>query len=226
MFNIICAVDKSTKGIGINNRLIHKSKVDMNFFRKMTIGNIVIMGKNTFLSIIGYITSNKSNIKDIGKDIEKDGRNIKALPNRYNIVISNDIDFINKYQFIDQSNPSDQPNSMDNIIICSSLKQSLDECKRIIHKNDKCIDIYIIGGSMLYEEAILHPDCKRLYITECEIKHTIDTNIVNMDTIITPDKFFPTIPCNFMLTSVSDTINDNGVDVTFKIYDRKWLIMN
>lgn len=38
-------------GIGLNGNLLVKSKKDMYFFRKMTIGKIVVMGRKTFESL-------------------------------------------------------------------------------------------------------------------------------------------------------------------------------
>ena len=38
-------------GIGLNGNLLIKSKKDMSFFRKMTIGKIVVMGRKTFESL-------------------------------------------------------------------------------------------------------------------------------------------------------------------------------
>lgn len=69
-FKIIVAVDKNL-GIGLQNSLPWKFKLDMHFFREMTIGdknNAIIMGKNTYLSI---------------------GR---SLPKRENLVLSTSLD--------------------------------------------------------------------------------------------------------------------------------------
>lgn len=49
MINIIVAVDKNW-AIGKNNRLMWSIPADMKFFREMTTGNIVIMGRKTLES--------------------------------------------------------------------------------------------------------------------------------------------------------------------------------
>ncbi len=68
MINIIAAVGKNLE-LGKNNNLIWNIPSDLEYFKKMTEGNIVVMGRRTFESIG------------------------KALPNRKNIVIShNSID--------------------------------------------------------------------------------------------------------------------------------------
>ena len=58
-------------GIGFENELLFRVSGDMVQFRKKTTGNVVVMGKNTFLSMPGQ----------------------KALPNRTNIVLTHDRSF-------------------------------------------------------------------------------------------------------------------------------------
>ena len=63
----IVNVDKNW-GIGIGNSLLNHLSPDMKFFKEKTTGNVVVMGKSTFLSFPGQ----------------------KALPNRVNIVLTKD----------------------------------------------------------------------------------------------------------------------------------------
>ena len=63
----IVNVDKNW-GIGIGNSLLNHLSPDMKFFKEKTTGNVVVMGKSTFLSFPGP----------------------KALPNRVNIVLTTD----------------------------------------------------------------------------------------------------------------------------------------
>lgn len=63
--SIIVAVDKQF-GIGLNNKLLCHLPADLQYFKKITDGHTIIMGRNTFLSLPKG-----------------------ALPNRRNIVISN-----------------------------------------------------------------------------------------------------------------------------------------
>ncbi len=65
--NLIVAVDKNWS-IGYKNKLLISIPDDMKFFRETTIGNVVVMGKNTLLSF----------------------PNGKPLKNRENIVITHD----------------------------------------------------------------------------------------------------------------------------------------
>lgn len=47
---IIVAVDKNW-GIGKDNKLLFSLKEDMKFFKRTTLGKVVLMGRNTFLSL-------------------------------------------------------------------------------------------------------------------------------------------------------------------------------
>jgi dihydrofolate reductase len=67
MLSIISAVAKNGI-IGVNNGLPWKLSGDLKYFAKTTTGKTVLMGRNTFLSIVGMIG--------------------KPLPNRKNIVLS------------------------------------------------------------------------------------------------------------------------------------------
>ncbi|MBR3780128.1 MAG: dihydrofolate reductase [Clostridia bacterium] len=63
----IVNVDKNW-GIGIGYKLLNHIPADMKFFKEKTTGNVVVMGKTTFLTFPGQ----------------------KALPNRVNIVLTTD----------------------------------------------------------------------------------------------------------------------------------------
>lgn len=67
--NLIVAVDKNW-GIGCDNKLLAHIPEDMKFFREMTMGKVVVMGRKTFESLPNG-----------------------ALPNRTNIVLSRDENF-------------------------------------------------------------------------------------------------------------------------------------
>lgn len=66
----IVAVDKNW-GIGYKNELLFHVPEDMKFFKEKTLGKVVVMGKNTFLSLPGQ----------------------KPLPNRVNIVLTRSKNF-------------------------------------------------------------------------------------------------------------------------------------
>ena len=68
---ILIASAANDWGIGKDNALLFRVSADMRFFRRLTTGNIVVMGRNTLLSMPGA----------------------RPLPNRENIVLSRDPSF-------------------------------------------------------------------------------------------------------------------------------------
>ena len=121
LFSIILCSD-TENGIGKNNKIPWKNKTDMDFFKKKTILNVVIMGKNTYLSLPN-----------------------KYLKDRINIVISSSFSLENI--------------NNKNIIIKSSLDEALEYC----FLNYKLKKIFVIGGSILYKEALQHKNLKSIY---------------------------------------------------------------
>ncbi len=67
LISSIVSVDKN-RGIGKGNKIPWNIPKDRKWFKEKTLGHVVIMGKNTFLSILGYLG--------------------KPLPGRINIVVS------------------------------------------------------------------------------------------------------------------------------------------
>lgn len=67
--------------------------------------------------------------------------------------------------------------------------------------------VFNIGGAQLCEEAIHMPECMELYITEVTDDFHCDT-------------FFPEIPADFQLASVSEVQEENGIRYVFKRYER------
>ena len=63
----ISAVDKNF-GIGYKNQLLFRIPEDMKFFKKTTIGSIVVMGRNTFDSLGAKPLSDRANFIITNKD--------------------------------------------------------------------------------------------------------------------------------------------------------------
>ena len=109
-------------------------KTDMDFFKNLTTTNltgtipspknVVIMGKNTYLSLP-----------------------IKILPNRINIVISSSYN-----EWRDDAHK--------NLIVFLDFDTALNYCSSMQYKN-----IYVIGGSKLYEEALTHKNMKKIIVS-------------------------------------------------------------
>lgn len=126
IISIISALAKN-RTIGKKNALPWYLPADLKHFKEMTMGKSIVMGLNTF--------------KSIGE---------RALPNRKNIVLSND------------------PNYMvpDGVFVCNSIEQVLEMTK------DEP-EVMICGGASIYAQFL--PMAHRLYLTY--IDHDFDGDI-------------------------------------------------
>ena len=115
MVKMILCVDLNGS-IGKDNDLLFKMKEDMAFFKEQTKNNIVVMGYNTWLSL-----------------------NEKELPNRKNIVLTNE-----------------------NIL---NVETSNDIFKTISRYEKEDKDIYIIGGAYVYNECLKLKIVDEIFIT-------------------------------------------------------------
>jgi len=118
--NIIVAYSK-TGAIGKDNKLLWKLRDDMRFFKEVTSNHTVIMGRKTYESIG------------------------KALPNRTNIIITKQTDYV-----------------APGCIVSNSLENAI----RKVYSNQK---VFIIGGGEIYKQAINLAN--RIYATQvdCDI---------------------------------------------------------
>ena len=74
---IIAAIDNNN-GIGKDNKLLYRLPDDLKRFKKITTGNIVIMGRNTYDSI-GKALPNRENIVITSKDIDDEVYCVRSL---------------------------------------------------------------------------------------------------------------------------------------------------
>lgn len=201
-FNIICALSKSNRGIGFKNDLVWRYKEDMDFFRKTTTlmsgtePNSVIMGRKTWDSI---------------------PPKFKPLSDRKNIVVSRSMEpGWYKYDVKKDSEKSKglkRLNIADNLAkilpvnyvrFASSLNKALEDVERFGNGTLKG-QTFVIGGSQLYEHAIMLSECDKLFITE------VDDNDKNWEF----DVFFPKIPRWFKLM---ESVGGQNKDLRFDMY--------
>ena len=114
--SIIVAVAENN-AIGKDNKLLWHISDDLKRFKKLTTGHIVIMGKKTFDSLPNG-----------------------ALPNRTNIVITDDIN-----------------DKFEDCIMAYSIEDALD-------KSDDNKEIFIIGGGSIYKQFLKYAN--KLYLTK------------------------------------------------------------
>lgn len=107
--------------IGNNGELPWHLPADLKRFKELTSGGVVVMGRKTFESL-----------------------NSKPLPNRVNIVITNDMPFM-----------ADHARSR--VIICSSIRAAIDKAKyeaSVLGLKE----VWIIGGQSIYEQTMPYVD--------------------------------------------------------------------
>lgn len=123
--SIIVAIAKNN-AIGKNNDLLWHISDDLKRFKKYTTNNVVIMGKNTFLSLPNG-----------------------SLPNRKNIVITDDI-----------------TDKFENTEVVFSIDEAIEKAS-----SEK--ENFIIGGGMIYKQFL--PLANKLYLTQ--INKNFDADI-------------------------------------------------
>ncbi|MCK9417123.1 dihydrofolate reductase [Candidatus Dojkabacteria bacterium] len=108
--NIIVSVSENWV-IGKNNKLLWKLNSDLKKFKELTLGHPVIMGQKTFESLPNG-----------------------ALPNRTNIVLTDDINF-----------------SASNVVVAYNINDALLLAESYCGDSD---DVFIIGGGMIYKQFL------------------------------------------------------------------------
>lgn len=109
--------------IGKDGGLPWKCREDMKDFREKTTGNVVMMGRKTWESI-GH-----------------------ALPNRDNVVVSNDREWVTEM--------NDKYKSQDNLIFVKGLLDAIRTAKIMSGKYDSDVcKVYVIGGAKLIDSML------------------------------------------------------------------------
>lgn len=126
--SIIAAVAEKDRAIGKDNKLLWNIPEDLEHFKKTTLGHPVIMGSRTFESLPGG-----------------------ALPNRVNIVLSDEKDY-----------------QADDAIVVNSLDDALREAEKT-----GTDEVFVIGGGFVYSQYL--PKADRLYLTLVEGSYEADT---------------------------------------------------
>lgn len=130
ILSIISAIGKNNE-IGKKNDLLWNLPADMKHFKETTSGHPVIMGQKTFESL--------------GKDAS--GKQVgKLLPNRRNIIISQDPSF-----------------KVEKAEVVYSIDELIDLLQKTTNPDE---EVFVIGGGMIYKIMIKKAD--KLYITHVE----------------------------------------------------------
>lgn len=131
--NFIVAVTEDY-AIGKGNKLLFHLPADLKYFKEHTLNKVVIMGERTYYSLPK-----------------------RPLPNRVNIVLSDNPDF-----------------NEEGVIIVRSLEQLLEKVKEF----DKD-EVFVCGGASVYN--LLMDYCEKAYITKIYKRVEADTYINNIE---------------------------------------------
>jgi len=150
----ILAMD-SNNGLSKEGIIPWNNKKDLKFFYKKTKNNVVIMGKNTYLSL---------------------PESARPLKNRLNIVLTSHPDL-----FLNEPNENDKLSDIiftNNINIHSAILNNREKFCNLYPALSSDFKIFIIGGKKIYEHFI--PLCETIWITRvkkcysCDLTFDID----------------------------------------------------
>lgn len=131
MVSIVVAASENNV-IGKDNRLLWHLPEDLKFFKRQTTGKVIIMGRKTFESV-----------------------GSKPLPNRTNVVITRNKDFVSP-----------------GVVVFHTLKEALDAYK---DEPETCV----VGGEQIYREAL--PYTGTVYLTRVHTTIDGDTFFPELD---------------------------------------------
>jgi dihydrofolate reductase/thymidylate synthase len=87
--------------------------------------------------------------------------------------------------------------------------KSLEEALSFLQsKKNNVGEIFVIGGAQIFQQALEHPSCQKIYLTCIEKEFSCDT-------------FFPDVLHQFTEISRSVLCLDQGIGMTFRIFVRK-----
>jgi dihydrofolate reductase len=121
--------------IGLNGNLPWSLKDDLKNFRKITAGHAVLMGRKTFESIG------------------------KALPNRTNIVITGNADFM-----------------AEGCVVLNSVEDGID-----FARNNGESELFVVGGGEIYKHCLTAGFVDRIYLTRVDFDGVADVFFPELD---------------------------------------------
>jgi len=111
-----------------------------------------------FKAITSKATKNKQNVVIMGrKTWESIPEEYKPLKNRVNIILTKQKEYIV---------------NADNTYLFNYLNDALNWCAGESRVNQ----VFIVGGGMLYQEAVGHPQCEKIYLTQILQSFSCDTH--------------------------------------------------
>lgn len=196
MFSIVVATDLNL-GIGKDNTLPWRIKKDMNYFKDLTIEKNPeeIKKKYEIWDGENYIPA-IFNQNSIGNAVIMGRKTWDSIPLKFRPL--------DKRRNRIVSGTMEEPNKSETFDIFRDFNSSIIETEAAAY----ITNIYVIGGTEIYRQAIEHPQCSRIYQTVIYKEFDCDT-------------FFPDPRVNFQEIASSTRYEENGLEFQFKILGRK-----
>lgn len=121
----------------------------------------------------------------------------RPLPNRLNIILSR------------SSSQSDYP---EGVVLCGSLPEAMELLQK--QYNGRVENVWIVGGSAVYREAMESPHCHRIYFTEIRAHFECDTFFPAIDTTR-----FQRVP-NDDVDVPSEIQEEKGIQYEYQIFEK------
>lgn len=211
--------------IGVDSELPYHIKEDMKWFQKHTLHNIVVMGYNTWKSLPKRPLKNRYNVV-ISKNHQDELLNKNPKPHK---TFTSFQDFINTF-IISPNNIGpydDHHNTMSHFRFGNVAKKYPGFTNEELKLKDNP-DVFIIGGSQLYEQAMKLNLVNTIYETKCKTGILFDSH---SDIIYSNFKIDPTIYektyCKKMRSEGSIYYKTNAprynvdIDYSFNIYRKQ-----
>jgi len=210
-FSLVVAADRK-RGIGRNGRLPWKLRGDMKWFKELTTSpdTTAVLSRyrmdqafkdkrkfewETLVARIGgspdapAATAESRNAVIMGrKTWDSLPPRFRPLDNRLNGVISRSLPeglFEDSHQ----------------------VWPSLETCLNELSQEKTIQNIFIVGGAEIYAQALKHPNCKKIFITDIDQEFPCDTFLTEFD-------------MSFNETASSPFLEENGVSYRFRILER------
>ena len=194
MFAIVAAID-AKRGIARQGMLPWQLKLDRQFFQALTCSSnaeIMQRGFQVEYMMTGGMQHSGNNPKHpnvviMGRETwESLPAAFRPLPHRHNVILSR------RYRCTPHQDVS--------------LSRSLPEALEITDRKSPPFT-FVIGGAEVFTEALQHPQCRKIFLTE--ILHDFGC-----------DLFMPQLSTAYTETSCTETYQESGVCFRIKILER------
>jgi dihydrofolate reductase/thymidylate synthase len=166
MFSTVVAIDIN-KGIAKDGKIPWHYPEDLKFFKELTTGHVVIMGRKTYESI-GHPLPNRINIVISSELKQNDGQTHSELKQtNTDQTSSSDITTADQQTNTDKSNQSDDTE----LILFNDLWKCVEFCMST-YKNKK---LFVIGGGTIYKWFITNRLITSEYVTQSCTNYDCDT---------------------------------------------------